>query len=402
MTARYSLNRPDERLNLSVIALPNHLQNMGLYLHVPFCLHKCPYCSFYSLAGRLDLSKQYVVAVKKQLRRFAAIKKTQAQPLTTIFFGGGTPTMLSPDVLRELLYDCLHHFPCAEEMEISMEVNPATVDARGLQALRKSGFNRLSIGVQSFNDRHLQRLGRPHTAADAVLTVQMARQAGFTNISLDLMYGLPSQNTRSWQGCLDQALDLNIQHLSLYELTIEENTPFAAGLDRGELQLPEEEIVLSMMETIRESIASAGFVRYEISNFARPGYECRHNINYWQNGDYIGLGPGAVSCLDGTRRTAITDVERFCERLEKGSEWQEEETLDNEARFRETIIMGLRMTQGVSIQGITERFALNPLSYYGKTLDQLMEAKLLVVDQDRLRLTDRGLVLANTVMAELV
>jgi len=375
---------------------------MGLYLHVPFCLHKCPYCSFYSLAGRLDLSKQYVAAIKKQLRRFATLKKTQAQPLTTIFFGGGTPSMLSPDVLRELLSDCLHHFPCADEMEISMEVNPATVDAHGLLTLRRSGFNRLSIGVQSFNDRELQRLGRPHSAADAVQTVQMAQQAGFTNISIDLMYGLPDQNTQSWQDSLDQALDLNIQHLSLYELTIEEKTPFATQFGRGDLKLPEEEVVLSMMEATRQRISSAGFVRYEISNYSRPGYECRHNINYWQNGDYIGLGPGAVSCLDGTRRTAITDVERFCELREKETEWQEEETLENEARFRETVIMGLRMTQGVSIQEIAERFDINPLSYYGKTLDQLMDAKLLVIDQGRLRLTDQGLLLANTVMAELV
>jgi oxygen-independent coproporphyrinogen-3 oxidase len=378
-------------------------QNRGLYLHVPFCLQKCPYCSFYSLADRLDLSRQYVDAVKKQILRFAALNKTQVHPLTTIFFGGGTPTMLPTNVLHELLSACLHHFPCTENMEISIEVNPATIDTHGLQTLRQAGFNRLSIGVQSFNDRELQRLGRPHSAADAVQIVQRAQQADFTNINLDLMYGLPDQTTRRWQDTLDQALNLNIDHLSLYELTIEDKTPFAVQLEKNELRLPEEETLLSMMETTRKQISSAGFIRYEISNYCDPGYECRHNITYWQNGDYIGLGPGAVSCLDGTRRAAITNVEKFCARLENNqSEWQEEETLNNEARFRETVIMGLRMTQGISIQAITSRFAINPFSYYGSTLDQLIHAQLLVIDRGRLRLTDQGLMLANTVMAELV
>lgn len=398
MIAQDSLTRPSESG-----VLPKHRQSIGLYLHVPFCLQKCPYCSFYSLPGRLDLSKRYVAAIKKQIRRFAAHGETTAQPLATIFFGGGTPSILPPDSLRELLQDCLHNFQCAREMEVSIEVNPATVDGQGVQALRQAGFNRLSIGVQSFNNRELKLLGRPHSAADAVQTVQMARQAGFTNTSLDLMYGLPGQNMQTWQDNLQQALELQPEHLSLYELTIEENTPFAHWLTQGHLDLPDEETILSMMEQTGQDISAAGFARYEISNYARPGYQCRHNINYWKNGSYIGMGPGAVSCLAGTRFAAIADVEQFCDLLESDQDiWLERETLANETRFRETVIMGLRMTQGVSLRALAERFDINAVSYYGETLNRLMAQDLLEIQLDRLRLTAQGLLLADAVMADLV
>ena len=395
MTVRHSLTRSVEPDGLTY--------GPGLYLHVPFCLQKCPYCSFYSLSGRLDLNTRFTAAVNRQMERFAARRETQEQPLATIFFGGGTPSMLPPTILIDLLQACLGRFPYADELEISIEVNPATIDQEGLQLLRRGGFNRLSIGVQSFNNQELKRIGRAHSANEAIQTVCMARQAGFTNISLDLMYGLPGQDEQSWQANLNQALALEPDHLSLYELTIEEDTPFARQLDTGTLQLPDEEKVLAMMETTRRLTSGGGLSRYEISNYARPGFECRHNINYWQNGSYIGLGPGAVSRLGPTRFTAIADVERFCERMEQNQEIrQEEETLDKETRFRETVIMGLRMTKGISIDALKQRFGIDPAVYYGTTLDRLMAQELVEIQQGWLRLTEPGLLLANTVMAELV
>ena len=379
------------------------MSDLGLYLHIPFCLRKCPYCSFYSLAGRADLHKRYVQAISMQLRSFSETLFAQQRSLTSIFFGGGTPTLLSPETLNKLLADCRELFPCADGAEISIEVNPATVDADGLALLRRAGFNRLSIGVQSLNDAELRRLGRPHTAADAARTVRMARQAEFENINLDLMYGLPGQTLRNWRTCLDHALALQPKHLSIYELTIEAGTPFARQEEQGRLSLPDEETVLLILEATQQLVEQAGYQRYEISNYAEPGYRCRHNINYWQNGEYIGLGAGAVAFLDGTRCAALADAEQFCERLENGEKvWAEKETLDREAAFRETIIMGLRMTAGISLAELQERFGIDTEIYYRENLHRLLRQGLLHIAQGRLQLTDQGLLLANTVMAELV
>jgi oxygen-independent coproporphyrinogen-3 oxidase len=380
------------------------MNDLGLYLHVPFCLHKCPYCSFYSLAGRTDLHHRYAQAISTQLRSFNEEYLDQQRPLTSIFFGGGTPTLLPPETLSSLLADCLHQFRCVDEAEISIEVNPATVDAAGLHALHRAGFNRLSIGVQSLNDSELCILERPHSVADAVQTVRMARAAGFDNINLDLMFGLPpGQKLHAWQNTLDHALDLQPEHLSIYELTIEPGTPFALQQEQGSFSLPDEETTLLMLEKTQQALKQASFDRYEISNYAQSGYQCRHNINYWQNREYIGLGAGAVAFLNGTRCTAIADADQFCERLEKGMEvWAEKEKLDRDAAFRETVIMGLRMTAGISLVELTDRFGMNAEIYYSETLYRLIRQGMLHIVQDRLQLTAQGLLLANTVMAELV
>ena len=382
------------------------MNTLGLYLHVPFCLKKCPYCSFYSLAGRTDLHHRYAQAISTQLLSFTEEYRDQQRPLTSIFFGGGTPTLLPPETLSRLLAECLAQFPCVDGAEISIEVNPATVDAAGLHVLRRAGFNRLSIGVQSLNDVELRQLGRPHTVADAVQTVQMACAAGFDNINLDLMYGLPGQNLHAWQDTLDHAVELQPEHLSIYELTIEPDTPFAQQQEQGRFFLPDEDTVLLMLEKTQQALKQAGFDRYEISNYAKPRYQCRHNINYWQNGEYIGLGAGAVAFLNGTRYTAIADADQFCERLEclsNGQDvWAEKEQLDREAAFRETVITGLRMIAGVSLVELTDRFDMKAEIYYSETLHRVIRQGLLHIVQDRLQLTPQGMLLANTVMAELV
>ena len=379
------------------------MNTLGLYLHVPFCLRKCPYCSFYSLAGRTDLHQRYAQAISTQLRAFSEEYCDPQRPLTSVFFGGGTPTILPPETLSRLLAECLAQFSCADGAEISIEVNPATVNASELQVLRRAGFNRLSIGVQSLNDGELRQLGRPHSVADAVQTLQMARAAGFDNINLDLMYGLPGQDPQSWQASLDRAVELQPEHLSIYELTIEEGTPFAQQQEQGRFSLPAEDAVLLMLEKTQQALKQAGFDRYEISNYAQPEGQCRHNINYWQNGEYIGLGAGAVAFFNGTRCTAIADADQFCERLEKGQDvWAEKEQLDRAAAFRETVITGLRMTAGISLAELTDRFGMEAEIYYGETLHRLVRQGLLHIVQDRLQLTPQGMLLANTVMAELV
>lgn len=377
---------------------------LGLYLHVPFCLRKCPYCSFFSVPAGPEKVVRYCQALLRQIDVLAAANWSGGQPFSTIFFGGGTPSILPAADLAAFLHACRAKFPLAtNEIETSIEVNPATVGETELQQLRQAGFNRLSVGVQSLDDAGLQVLGRPHNAAEARAVVVAARQAGFANLNLDLMFGLPGQTTAGWQRTLQAAIGLGPEHLAIYELTIEEDTPFAALREQGRLALPSEDEVLAMMVITAEETARAGFARYEISNYARPGRECRHNLNYWHNGSYLGLGAGAVSCLDGRRLAAVQDIEQYCRSIESGQEpWSEVEELNPEARFRETVIMGLRLTAGISLADLERRFGVNALNYYGPTLRRLAEQDLVAIDGDNLRLTARGLPLANQVMALLV
>ncbi len=376
----------------------------GLYIHVPFCVRKCTYCSFYSLAGAGQRQGRYVQAVLTQLQQAAAVAEYRRLRPGSVFFGGGTPTVLAVSELELLLARCCAAFDLEPgSVETSIEINPATMDQQGLTRLRRAGFNRLSIGVQSLDARELKVLGRVHTAAQAGDTVRQARQAGFDNLSLDLMYGLPGQDLHHWQQTLESALALEPDHLSIYELTLEPGTPLVAQVNRGELSLPNEEIVLAMLELTGRMLEKRGLQRYEISNHARPGFRCRHNLNYWHNGTYLGFGPAAVSCLAGRRWTNIADLEQFCTLVEQDrSVVADQEELAPEARFRETVVMGLRMLDGVSLSSLEARFGIDGLKYYGDRLKRLVTQQLLVLDGDMLRLTEQGLLLANTVMAELV
>jgi len=378
--------------------------NCGLYLHIPFCLRKCLYCTFFSVPGKTAWYARYCQAAVHQMELFDLLGWTTECTISTIFFGGGTPSVFPPSLLSKLLQESQQRLNLQQgDIEISLEVNPATVGRGELSALIRAGFNRLSIGIQSFADNELQALGRPHTGADAREAFISARLAGFSNISVDLMYGLPGQDLSSWRQTLNQAFTLDPDHLSIYELNVEEGSVFAGLLQQGKLDLPDEEVLLDMMELAIEETARKGFGRYEISNYARQGKECRHNINYWQNGSYLGIGAGAVSCLAGRRFSTVADIEDFCRRIESADPAIGEiEELDIEARFRETVVMGLRMTAGVSVPVLEERFGLNPFAYYGALLEQLQHEGLLEISEDHIKLTRQGLMLANRVMAELV
>ncbi len=376
----------------------------GLYVHVPFCQQKCPYCSFYSFAPQAQELGRYVEAVRLHMRQLAAMPEIQALSFATVFFGGGTPTILPVEALAALLADCHELFSFSgEHPEITIEVNPGTVDGRGVQQLRLAGFNRLSVGVQSLDDRELQQLGRIHTSAEALATIRTARQAGFDNLSFDLMYGLPGQKVKSWQQTLDQALAVDPKHLSMYELTVEEETPFFHHAKLGQWSLPQEDEVLAMMAAIETAIDSSSLVRYEISNYAVPGWESRHNLNYWHNGVYLGVGPGAVSSFGGLRRAAVSDLAAYCRLVAEGQPvWPEVEQLDVESAFRETVVMGLRMLVGVSLAALQHRFGIDPMRYYGDILHQLFDQGLVALAAGHLVLTRKGLPLANQVMAQLV
>lgn len=379
-------------------------QQAGLYLHIPFCRSKCQYCSFFSFTPQPGEREALVTALHQQIIQVADLPEVRELGFASLFFGGGTPSLLPAEVLAELLVLCRRLFAwSAEEPEISIEVNPGTIDGQGLAALRRAGFNRLSIGVQSLDDAELRRLGRIHSRDQALTTITAARDAGFANLSCDLMYGLPGQTADSWVRTLEEILACAPQHLSLYELTAEEGTPLWDQVQHHQGILPPEDTVLEMMAMTEALVDQGGWPRYEISNYALPGYQCRHNHNYWHNGLYLGLGPGAVSALGGERRAAVADLAQYCRRVGRGETvWDEVERLEVEATFRETVVMGLRMTAGVSLATLKQRFGIELLAYYGSVLPRLFGQGVLVLEEDRLRLSGRGLAVANRVMAELV
>ncbi len=376
----------------------------GLYLHIPFCQSKCRYCSFFSFPPRPGEVGELLAALKQQILLASTLPEVGGLAFSTLFIGGGTPSMLPVEELAALLALCLQTFTWSSSSpEISIEVNPGTIDGKGLVQLHRAGFNRLSIGIQSLDNHALRSLGRIHSREQALATVDAARRAGFANLSCDLMYGLPGQSPDSWRQTLEEILSHGPQHLSLYELTVEEDTPLWEQVEDGQSILPPEGDILTMMALTDELTASAGLERYEISNYALAGFQCRHNLNYWQNGCYLGLGPGAVSALGGERRAAVTDLGRYC-RLVSLNEpvWGEVERLEPEAAFRETVVMGLRMTAGLSIAGLRQRYDIDLPTYYGPVFRRLIDQGLLVSEGDRVRLSAHGLALANRVMAELV
>ena len=373
----------------------------SLYIHIPFCTSKCSYCSFNSYAGLESLQGRYVEALCAEMAGIAL--REDVGPLKTVFLGGGTPSILSSNLLHRIIAASFTLFSCTKDAEISIEINPGTVDREKLENLQESGLNRISFGVQSFNDTELNRIGRTHSADEAVRAITMAVKAGYSNVSLDLMFGLPGQTLQSWQQSLKTAISLGVKHLSLYQLTVEEQTPIEKMIHDGKIELPGEEELFEMDEITSKLTRESGLNQYEISNYSESGFQCRHNIVYWKNEEYLGLGAGAVSCIQGNRKRTVADPVQYCERIEAGkSVIIEEETLEKEASFRETVIMGLRMNQGVSESVLTSRYGLNPTEYYGEILQKLLKEDFLHWSEGFLSLTDRGRVMANRVMAELV
>lgn len=380
----------------------------GIYVHIPFCRSKCPYCSFVSYPDMGDESKNnYILALDRQARRLAKHPWSRARKFHSLFIGGGTPTIVNPEKLARFITTCLQAFDFGisslQAPEVTMEANPNALNRAALGLYRQAGVNRLSIGVQSFADAMLNSIGRTHTARQAVEAFELARAAGFTNLNLDLMYGLPNQRMGDWERSLQQAVALSPEHLSVYELTIEPGTHFGEPGNRQKLALPHEDVTLLMYEHARQVLAECGYRHYEISNYARRGFECVHNINYWENGSYLGLGGGAVSCFSGLRISSEKNPLQFIKMINNNRlPYNAAEFLPLQSRFRETVIMGLRMTEGVSIRRLEKQFGMSPAAHYGATLRKLISLNLVEKVQGRLCLSPKGLLLSNKVMAELV
>lgn len=383
-------------------------ESAGIYVHIPFCRSKCPYCAFVSFQDvDPEIIKSYMAALGKQAKEIAEHSWARTRKFRSLYIGGGTPSSVDNSELVAFIEYCLEAYQFktrgSEKPEVTLEANPNTVNLESLKRLRQAGINRLSLGIQSFSDAMLQSIGRGHSAQEGLQAFESAREAGFTNINIDLMYGLPGQEVSTWQDSLDRIAELGPEHLSVYEMTVEKGTPFAKLENKGQLGLPDEDMVLGMFERTQEFLSACGYEQYEISNYSRKGFQCIHNVNYWENGSYIGLGSGAVACFSGVRIKNEEDPVRFISVINQGNRpYREAEILPLAARFRETVIMGLRMTAGVSIKKLGERFGITPEKYYGEVLASLMMDGLLEESHDRLRLTKKGMLLANRVMTALV
>ncbi len=386
------------------IALPpisELLQAASLYLHIPFCHTRCHYCDFNTYAGILPLREPYVRALLNEVAlagEMARLLDGSSRRSRTLFFGGGTPSLLSVEQVARVLAACRAAFELDEGAEITLEANPGTLSLEQLQGLRAAGINRLSMGSQSFDAGLLRSLGRIHTPAEITQGVLFARQAGFSSINLDFMFGLPDQSMRQWQETLDEALRLRPEHLSLYSLIIEEGTPFKAWTEEGRITPGDEDLCADMYEYAEEHLRAAGYVNYEISNWSLPGHQCQHNLTYWRNLPYIGMGAGAHSFFAGKRFSNVLDPQEYI-RLLKADKMPTAETIQvaRLEEMAETAFLGLRTAMGLHLPTFAERFGESFAQFVGNRLSAVEEAGLLEYEHDWLRLSKRGRLLGNEV-----
>jgi oxygen-independent coproporphyrinogen-3 oxidase len=374
--------------------------SVGLYLHVPFCRTRCHFCAFTLQIHRADRVRRYLDSLAREMELHAEQKSLTGRRLDTVYFGGGTPTTLSVSQLLDILRQIRDLFSVNAAAEISVEAHPDTVTVEGLRMLATAGVNRISFGAQSMNDDELLQIGRRTSGDRTRDAVAMARAAGFSNINLDLIYGVPGQTLDGWLATLDDTLSLNPAHLSCYALTVEEKTRLHVDVRRGDAAEPDASLQNDMEDAAAERLAQAGFTRYEISNYCRPGRACRHNLLYWQGHDYLGLGPGAQSYLDGRRFGNVESLSDYGSLLDSGRlPIAESETLSAGQRLRERLVFGLRLIEGIDQTLLRHE---PPDRAWQQTLDQLTRRGLLEERTGRLRLTEQGRRFADSVAAELI
>ena len=371
---------------------------MELYLHMPFCVRKCAYCDFLSFPTDQETQNLYTRRLREDIDAMG--KKYGDIPVDTIFIGGGTPSVPDSALIVGIMEHVRKAFHVAEGAEISMEANPGTVTREKLTDYRRAGINRLSFGLQSANDRELKLLGRIHTWAEFLESFHLARECGFTNINIDLMSALPGQTRESWKDTLNRVTDLNPEHISAYSLIIEDGTPFGEkyGSEEGRKLLPDEDSEREMYHETKRFLQDCGYERYEISNYAKPGRACRHNIGYWTGLPYLGLGLGASSYMDGCRFAVNSDMKQYLE--EKPGMFTDVEKLTKKDMEEEFFYVGLRMTAGVSLPEFERRFGVSAKDVYPGLMEMFVEEKAAVFQGDRFVLTDYGLDVSNYIMAQ--
>lgn len=375
------------------------MKQLSIYIHIPFCAHKCNYCDFLSFPADGSLREKYVETLLEEISLEA--QAYAPYEVQTAFFGGGTPSLLTPAQMRRIMESLRSRFCFAADAEITMEANPGTVTAESLAAYRSLGINRLSLGLQSAEDRRLQLLGRIHTYRSFLEAYQAVFSAGFDNVNVDVMSALPGQSVAEYRDTLQKVLALTPapQHISAYSLMVEEGTPFYEMQKSGRLPLPTEEEEREMYALTARILEQAGYGRYEISNYAMPGYACRHNLVYWTRGNYLGLGLGAASMAENVRMSNETDMTAYCDRIKNRLPKPRRQSLSLREQMEETMFLGLRLTEGVSRAEFARTFGERMESVYGEALAKHEKNGLLSVGE-RVRLTERGLDVSNYVMAD--
>lgn len=383
---------------------------LSLYLHFPFCVRKCRYCDFLSFSASETARDAYLKRLLEEIVLRGPYYKDYE--VKTIFIGGGTPSLMNGRQMAALMAAISQYFQINPQAEITVECNPGTVDRDKLFDYRRAGINRISFGLQSTNDTELQYLGRIHTMEQFLENYHVARKAGFSNINIDLMSALPGQTVASYLKSLRQIISLSPEHISSYSLIIEEGTPFGQiygelpeeycdGPDaakRTVLPLPDEDSEREMYHRTKEELGSNGYGQYEVSNYARTGFECRHNLTYWYRGDYLGLGLGAASMVDNTRFSNTRDLQKYMTQFA----YEEKECLDIQAQMEETMFLGLRCIKGISLNEFSERFGQDVMAIYGEVIDKYCRQGMMCmdIDKDRLYLTDQGRDVSNWILAD--
>lgn len=365
----------------------------GLYVHIPFCMQKCRYCDFTSFPHQEQYHQQYIEMLCREMETY------RGESIDTVFIGGGTPTTLDNRLIQTLLYNIHHMFVLAPDCEFSIEVNPKTADKEKIALLYREGVNRVSIGVQSFHDDELSMLGRIHNSKDAYNTICQFQEAGFNNINIDLMSALPGQTLEKFCQTLQSAVKCGVPHISCYSLIVEEHTPFGMLEKQGKLQLPDEETDRQMYKQAYTLLQSAGYSWYEISNFAKKGYVCRHNLKYWNCDEYIGLGISAHSYFNSVRFYNTNNLEAY---LRGSFRTDNNLTLTKKDKIEEFMIMGLRLREGIHENVFYQRFGCTIQSVYGPVLEKFLSNGLLLRQNGRYLLTDEAVNVSNSVLCEFI
>lgn len=402
-------------------------KELELYIHIPFCVKKCNYCDFLSFPADENMQETYVKALKKEIAFYGV--QYQDRIITTIYIGGGTPSWLTEKHMAAILSEVFHSFSVASDAEISIECNPGTITDYKFSVYKKSGINRLSIGLQSPDNEELKILGRIHNFEQFLKTYEMARSHGFSNINIDIMYALPGQTAEKMYENLQKVLRLKAEHISAYSLIIEKGTPFydlykfdAVKQQAGMVTdaLPDEDEVYRITKVAEQVLKEAGYVHYEVSNFALPGFACRHNIGYWKRADYLGVGLGAASLIDNIRYSNTREIYTYFKEIEtlRAGFWQQEdgggkavklpatnlhasvEQVERKAQMEETMFLGLRMTEGIYRTEFEQNFGIPVEAVYGGVLQHLQEEGLLLKREGRIYLTEKGQDLSNYVLAQ--
>lgn len=374
-------------------------KEIGIYVHIPFCKRKCEYCDFISYSDKNSKIEEYIEAVKKEIE----LQKIKSE-ITTIYIGGGTPSYIDSKYIKEIMTE-IQKKNVSKYTETTIEVNPGTVTLEKLKDYKDVGINRLSIGLQSAQDELLKQIGRIHNFEQFLETYRMAREVGFKNINVDLMLGLPNQRIKDLKESLEKIIELQPEHISVYSLIVEDGTPIANKLESGELELPDEELERNMYWYVKNTLELNGYKHYEISNFAKQGYESKHNMNCWNQKEYIGIGIAAHSYRDITRYSNTENLGEYIRNVKNGKLERNRiihEIQKEDDTKKEYMLLGLRQIDGVKISKFKEKFGDNPIYLFRNELKKLSDENLIIVDEDNIRLTNKGIDLANLVWTEFV